>query len=380
MQNFDFHNPTRVVFGEGTISRLADLVPADARILLTYGGGSIKRNGVHDQVMAALQDHDVLEFGGIESNPSFETCMGAVHLCRRENVAFLLAVGGGSVIDGTKFIAAAAHHPGDDPWNILASGGACIETMLPLGTVLTLPATGSEANAGAVISRRSTDEKRVFGSPMAFPRFSILDPTVTFSLPRNQVRNGVVDAFIHVCEQYVTGDTGAQLQDHLAEGVLKTLVECGPVTLAEPRNYAARAEVMWSATLALNTLLRQGVTQDWATHMIGHELTAFYGLAHAETLAVILPGVWHADLERKRTKLAQMGRRVFDVDGAEAAIEATETFFHGLEMPTRLSDHGVDAAEAAARVAARFEERGTVLGEGRDLTPARVRSIIESRA
>jgi len=380
MRNFNYQNPTRIVFGRGTIAKITDLVPADARILITYGGGSIMQNGVHDQVMEALKGRDVLEFGGIEPNPTFETCMGAANLCRREKVDYLLAVGGGSVIDGTKFIAAAAKHEGGDPWEIMSTGGACIQSMLPLATVLTLPATGSEANSGAVISRKSTEEKCVFGSPGAYPRFSILDPTTTFSLPTNQVRNGVVDAFVHVVEQYATSDNGAMLQGRLAEGVLQTLVECGPTTLAEPENYDARAEFMWSATMALNGLLGQGVVSDWATHMIGHELTAFYGLAHAETLAVILPGVWRANLEAKRTKLEQMGSRVFGVQGAEAAIEATESFFHGLGMPTRLSDHGVDAGEAAARIVERFEARGTVLGEGKDLTPERVGEVVKSRA
>lgn len=380
MQNFDFQNPTRIIFGRRSIAKLARVVPADAKVLMIYGGGSIKSNGVYDQVMKALAGRDVQEFGGIEPNPTYETCMGAVHLCRREKIDYLLAVGGGSVIDGTKFIAAAAGYAGDDPWDILRTMGAKVESALPFSTVLTLPATGSEANSGSVISKKSTEEKLVFGSPLVFPQVSILDPSTTFSLPLKQVRNGLVDAFVHVCEQYVTTDTGADLQSRLAEGVLHALVDNAAVCLAETDNYDARAEYMWSATMALNGLLGKGVTSDWATHMIGHELTAFYGLDHAETLAVILPGVWRAQIDAKRTKLEQMGERIFGVKGAEAAIAAVEGFFNGIDMPTRLADHQVDAQEAAARISERFEERGTVLGEGRDITPARVKEIVESRA
>jgi len=379
MQNFDFKNPTRIIFGRGGIARLSDVIPADARILMIYGGGSIKKNGVHDQVMAALEGREVQEFGGIEPNPTYETCMGAVHLCRREGLDYLLAVGGGSVIDATKFIAAAVGFTGDDPWDILRTFGANVESALPFSTVLTLPATGSEANSGSVISKKSSEEKLIFGSPLVFPQVSVLDPATTFSLPTKQVRNGLVDAFAHVCEQYVTSDNGADLQSRLAEGVLHALVTNAPACLAESDNYDARAEFMWSATMALNGLLGKGVTSDWSTHMIGHELTAFYGLDHAETLAVVLPGVWKAQLESKRTKLEQMGERVFGVKGAEAAIAAVEGFFNGLDMPTRLGDHQVDATEAADRIAERFETRGTVLGEEKDLTPARVREIVQSR-
>ncbi len=380
MRNFDFHNPTRLVFGRGALAKLERLTPRDGTVLLLYGGGSILRNGVHDQIAAALARHTVVEFGGIAPNPSLDVCLRAVEVCRQRDVGFILAAGGGSVIDAAKFIAAAARYEGDDPWRICTSGGRAIKAMLPLGAVLTLPATGSESNRGAVISNHATREKLAFGSPLAFPRFAVLDPTVTYSLPRKQVRNGIVDAFVHVCEQYATGYDAAPLQDRLAEGILQTLVARGPATLAEPDDYAARADLVWSATLALNSLIGMGVPHDWATHMIGHELTAFYGLDHAETLAVVLPGVWRDQLERKRGKLAQLGRRVLGVQGAEATIAAVEGFFRSLDMPTRLSEHGVDAGEAATRIADRFAERGTELGEAQDITPARVAAILRGRA
>jgi len=379
MQNFHYYNPTRVVFGQGAIAKLSELTPRDGKVLLLYGGGSILRNGVHAQVTAALNDHDLREFGGVEPNPSLAICLRATAVCRAENVAFILAVGGGSVIDAAKFIAAAACFEGDDPWRICTSGGRAIKAMLPLGVVLTLPATGSESNSGAVISHTEKQEKRAFGSPLAFPRFAILDPTVTVSLPAKQVRNGIVDAFVHVCEQYVTSYTAAPLPDRLAEAILQTLVERGPVTLAAPGDYAARADLMWSATLALNSLIGMGVPHDWATHMIGHELTALYGLDHAETLAVVLPGVWRDQLERKQAKLAQLGRRVFDVDGADAAIAAVEAFFHALAMPTRLGHYGIDAGEAATRIAERFTARKTMLGEHRDIAQDAVRAILAAR-
>lgn len=380
MRDFDFHNPTRVVFGQGALVKLGKLTPRDGAVLLLYGGGSILRNGVHARVTEALAQHRVVEFGGIKPNPDLDTCLRAADVCRTQGITFLLPVGGGSVIDAAKFIAAAACYAGDDPWRICTSGGRAIKAMLPIGAVLTLPATGSESNRGAVISNHATREKLAFASPLAFPRFAVLDPSVTFSLPGKQVRNGIVDAFVHVCEQYATGYTEAPLQDRLAEGILQTLVERGPTTLALPDDYAARADLVWSATLALNSLIGMGAAQDWATHMIGHELTAFYGLDHAETLAVVLPGVWLDQIERKRLKLAQLGRRVFGVQGAEAAIEAVERFFHSLDMPTRLSDHGIDGAEAAEFIAARFAARGTELGEARDITPQRAGAIVLNRS
>ncbi len=380
MQNFVFKNPTEILFGRGTIAQLKTRVPENVPVMFVYGGGSIKRNGVHDQVKAALDKHCLFEFGGIEANPVYETCLKAVETVRSQNIQFILAVGGGSVLDAAKFIAAATRYEGPDPWEILRSHGAVIKAALPVGAVLTLPATGSESNGNAVISRRATQEKLALSSACVFPVFSVLDPETTFSLPQKQVRNGVVDAFIHVMEQYMTFPAAAPLQDRFAESILQTLIESGPVTVAEPANYDARAAFMWSATMALNTLIGCGVPQDWSTHMIGHELTAFYGLDHAETLAVVLPGVWKHRLASKRTKLEQYGRRVWNVRTATGAISRTETFFHSLGMPTRLRDYKMDAGEAAEKVRARLADRQTTLGENGDLGPDAVAEILRSRA
>ena len=380
MQNFEFSNPVHVLFGKGRIADIGTLIPQDAPILITYGGGSIKRNGVFAQVTAALAGRRVLEFGGIEPNPRYETLMKAVEVVRAERVGFLLAVGGGSVLDGTKFIAAAAPFEGD-PWTIVSSG-ARVKSAVPLGSILTLPATGSEMNPFAVISRAETQEKFAFSSSLVYPRFSVLDPETTFSLPPHQVANGIVDAFVHVMEQYLTFPADAPLQDRMAEAILLTLIEEGPKTLADPADYNARANLMWSATMALNGLIAVGVPQDWATHMIGHEVTALSGLDHAQTLAIVLPNLLHVRRETKREKLLQYAARVWgvtsgtDEERIAAAIEKTRTFFHRLGLPTRLSDYGV-ARDVVAAIPARFEKRGTVLGERKDITPPVVSKILE---
>lgn len=380
MHNFIFKNPTEILFGRGMIAELGGRVPPHTPVLLLYGGGSIKRNGVYDQVKTALKNHRVIEFGGIEVNPLYETCLKAVEQVRSNQAGFILAVGGGSVLDAAKFIAAAARFDGADPWDLLRTHGQNIQAALPLGAVLTLPATGSESNGNAVISRQATHEKLALASGLVFPAFSVLDPETTFSLPQKQVRNGIVDAYVHVIEQYLTYPAAAPLQDRFAEGILQTLIEVGPVTLAEPQNYDARAAFMWSATLALNTLIGCGVPQDWSTHMIGHELTAFYGLDHAESLAVVMPGVWVHQIERKRAKLAQLGERVWGVSQAEETIARTDAFFASLAMPTRLKDYGISAADAAAKVEARFAARGQRLGERGDLMPADAAAILRLRA
>jgi len=379
MENFVFNNPTEILFGRGTIADLASRVPADHPVLLLYGQGSIKKNGVYDQVVAALKGHTWSEFGGIEANPDHDTCLCAVEQIRREGLRYILAVGGGSVLDAAKFIAAAACYTGDDPWQLVLSGGAEIKDALPVGTVLTLPATGSESNGNSVISRRATGEKRAFGSRHTYPRFSVLDPETTFSLPRKQVRNGIVDATVHVMEQYMTGYTGAPLQDRFSESILQTLVEVGSRTLEAPEDYDARASFMWSATLALNMLIGCGVPQDWSTHMIGHELTALYGLDHAETLAIVMPGVWEFGFAHKQGKLAQYARRVWGEDAAQAAVPCTEKFFHSLGMPTRFGDYGLDAGEAAQAVRERFEARDAVFGENGDIDGAAAAEILAAR-
>ncbi|MGL4600377.1 MAG: iron-containing alcohol dehydrogenase, partial [Plesiomonas sp.] len=304
MQNFTLHTPTKVLFGKGQIAHLRNVIPADARVLITYGGGSAKRSGVLDQVHAALSGMHVLEFGGIEPNPSYETLMQAVEFVRNEKITFLLAVGGGSVIDGTKFIAAAADYVGE-PWHIMHTVGSDIKQAIPMGSVLTLPATGSEMNMGAVITRRSTGDKQHFFSPLVMPKFAVLDPEITYTLPERQIANGVVDAFVHTVEQYLTYPVDAKVQDRFAEGLLQTLVEEGPRALVEPQNYAVRANIMWSATMALNGLIGAGVPQDWATHMLGHELTAMHGIDHAQTLAVILPVLLQEKRIAKHAKLLQ---------------------------------------------------------------------------
>ncbi|AJK14874.1 NADH-dependent alcohol dehydrogenase [Yersinia pseudotuberculosis] len=383
MQNFTLHTPTKVLFGTGQIAQLTQEIPADARILITYGGGSIKQNGVLDQVHQALKGFDFLEFGGIEPNPTYETLMKAVELCRTEGINFLLAVGGGSVLDGTKFIAAAVNYP-QDPWHILETTGRDITEALPMGSVLTLPATGSEANNGAVISRRSTGDKQHFFSPHVQPLFAVLDPVVTYTLPPRQVANGVVDAFVHTIEQYLTYPVDAKVQDRFAEGLLLTLIEEGPKALKDPENYNVRANIMWSATMALNGLIGAGVPQDWATHMLGHELTARHGLDHAQTLAVVLPALLAAKKQQKRAKLLQYAERVWGLrEGSEdqridAAIEATRHFFESLGVATRLSAYKLDGSSIPDLIK-KLEEHGmTKLGEHSDITLADSKRIYEA--
>ncbi|MCA6591991.1 MAG: iron-containing alcohol dehydrogenase [Pseudanabaena sp. M38BS1SP1A06MG] len=380
MENFAFYNPVKILFGKGQIANIALEIPVDAKILVTYGGGSIKTNGVYDQVKTALTGRTFLEFGGIEANPHLETLLKAVELIRAEGVNFLLAVGGGSVVDGTKFIAAAVPFDGD-PWDILAKH-APIKTAIPFGAVLTLPATGSEMNTNSVVTKWETQEKLFFSSPLVFPKFSVLDPETTFSLPPRQVSNGIVDAFTHVMEQYLTYPVNAPLQDRMAESILQTLIEEGPKTLVDLRDYEARANVMWCATMALNGLIGVGVPQDWATHMIGHELTALHGLDHAQTLAIVLPHMLTIKRDRKWGKLLQYAERVWGlVDGEEdvrinRAIQKTRDFFESVGVHTKLSDYGV-GLDVIPLITDRFEKRGFVaLGEHQDVTPKVVEQVL----
>ncbi len=383
MRNFEYYNPTRLVFGKGTIAQLSDLVPTDSKILLLYGGGSIKANGVYEQVLAALQEFTVVEFGGIEPNPQFDTCMRAAEKVQHEGCDFLLAVGGGSVLDACKFIAAASEYEGEDAWDILKKR-APVDAAIPLGAVLTLPATGSEMNAGSVISRESTSEKLFFGSDLVRPKFSILDPETTYSLPPVQTANGIIDAFVHVTEQYATYPAPNPLQDRQAEAILKTLVEEGPKALEEPRNYEARANIMWCATNALNGWLSLGVPTDWAAHVIGHELTALYGVDHGTSLAIVEPGVWEHQRERKKEKLLQYGERVWDItEGSERerigkAISKTDLFFRSLGIGTKLGDHNIPG-EACEQVAKRLANRDMKIGEHADLGEKEVTEILRLR-
>ena len=383
MLNFDYANPTRIVFGEGSIARLDELVPADARVLVLYGGGSAERNGTLAEVTAALGARTVHRFGGIEPNPTYETLMNAVEQVRRDDIDFLLAVGGGSVIDGTKFVAAAVGYEGE-PWDIMETHGEHVDRALPIGCVLTLPATGSEMNCFSVVTRKSIQAKFGFSSPHVFPRFSVLDPVKTYTLPPRQIANGAVDAFVHVMEQYMTYPANAPVQDRYAEGLLQTLIEVGPQALATPHEYAVRANLMWAATQALNGLIGAGVPQDWATHMIGHELTALHGLDHAQTLAVVLPSLLQDRRAPKRAKLLQYAARVWNIkDGSEdaridAAIARTREFFESLGVKTRLSDYGI-GADAIDRIVAQLEAHGmNALGEHGDIDLATSRRILEA--
>ena len=381
MLNFEFYNPTKIVFGANTIAKLADLVPLDARVLILYGGESAKKNGTLDEVKAALGARNLQEFAGIEANPTYETLMRAVEQIRSEKLDYLLAVGGGSVIDGTKFVAAAVNYSGD-PWEILQTYGQKIESALPFATVLTLPATGSEMNSGSVITRRESQTKLAFMSRHVFPQFSILDPAKTYTLPTRQIENGVVDAFVHIIEQYLTYPVGGMAQDRFAEGLLQTLIEIGPLAIATPLDADVRANLMWVATLALNGLIGAGVPQDWATHMIGHELTAAYDIDHARTLAIVLPALLNVQRKQKHDKLLQYGLRVWgivsgtDEERITATIEATRDFFERMGVPTRLSayDLGVVDVEKLIR---QLEIHGMKkLGEHADISPEVSRRIL----
>lgn len=366
MNNFEFCNPVKVVFGKGTIARLSALIPEGSKVLMVYGGGSIKKNGIYGQVTDALKGFEVIEFPGIEANPHYETCMQAVGLVRSEQMDFLLAVGGGSVIDATKFIAAAACFEGE-PWDILSKGGV-VKRALPLGTVLTLAATGSEMNERAVISRVETHEKLNFMAQAVFPQFSILDPEVTYSLPERQVANGVVDSFIHVVEQYLTYPVNAKVQDGFSESLMKVIYEEGMKVLQQPKDYDIRANLMWAATNALNVWIGQGVPQDWSSHRMGYALTAQFGLDHAQTLSILLPGVMEYMRKEKQEKICRMGEVVFGITGGTAdesvqkTIEACETFFRTMGLSTRLGECGIKESDLDALVEP-MKQRSWKLGE-----------------
>ncbi|WP_321375225.1 iron-containing alcohol dehydrogenase [uncultured Draconibacterium sp.] len=383
MYNFEYKNPVKILFGKESISKLAGEIPQNATILMTYGGGSIKRTGVYDQVMAALKGCNITEFGGIEANPHYETCMKAVQVVKEKKADFLLAVGGGSVLDATKFIAAAALFENGDPWDILAAG-AQVEQALPLGAVLTLPATGSEMNGNSVITRAERQEKKAFGSPLVMPQFSVLDPECVFTLPDRQVANGVVDAFVHVMEQYLTYNVNSPLQDRLAESILTTLVEEGPKVLAERKNYDAAANFMWCATMALNGMIAVGVPQDWSTHIIGHELTAFHGIDHGRTLAIVLPGVMHIKRENKKDKILQYGERIWDIkDGdaderVDAIIARTVEFFESLGVPCTLPEYDVPET-TIDKIVERFKQSEAKFGEKQDMDYLEIEQILRNR-
>ncbi len=383
MTNFEFYNPVKILFGKGQIASISNQIPKGNKVLMLYGGGSIKSNGIYTQVLNSLSEFEVFEFGGIQANPEYETLIKALKIIKEEKIDFLLAVGGGSVIDGTKFLSSAALYSGEDPWQILEQG---IPTLIgmPFGTVLTIPATGSEMNSGAVVTKAETKQKRVMGGSGLFPKFSVLDPSVVASLPERQLQNGVIDAYVHVMEQYLTYPSSGYLQDRFAEGILQTLIEIGPQIVKTPSNYELASSFMWSCTMALNGLLQKGVPTDWATHMIGHELTALYGIDHARTLAIIGPVLYQHQFENKKAKLAQYGKRVWKLTGenetlvAEKAIEKTIEFYHKMGMKTRLSENAVDYGNTGDIVFDRFTERGwNELGENKSIGPEEAREIVE---
>ncbi|MCE9687977.1 iron-containing alcohol dehydrogenase [Shewanella sp. AS16] len=381
MFNFDYYNPTRISFGAGKIQDLDKLVPQDAKVLVLLGGSSARKTGTLDEVKRALGQRESLEFSGIEPNPSYETLMQAVALVKAQQIDFLLAVGGGSVIDGTKFVAAAAMFDGE-PWDILLNWGANVTQAMPFGSVLTLPATGSEMNNASVVTRKALKAKLPFRNDLVYPQFSILDPTKTFTLPERQVANGVVDAFVHITEQYLTYPVNAAVQDRFAEGLLQTLIELGPQVLSNPGDYDIRANLMWVATTALNGTLGTGVPHDWATHMIGHELTALYDIDHARTLALVLPALLTVTKARKREKLLQYASRVWHItDGSDddkiaTAIDNTRNFFEAMGIATHLSAYNL-GAEAVDAVIAQLQAHGMVaLGEHQDVDLAMSRDIL----
>lgn len=382
MNQFNFYNPTKIIFGRDRFNELDQLVPQDAKILVLYGGGSVKKFGTLDRVLAALPNREILEFGGIEANPRYETLMKAVDVVRTEKIDFLLAVGGGSVIDGTKFIALASYYEGDG-LDLLRDRSitANLKQALPLAAVLTLAATGSEMNRGGVVS--SPIGKLGFGNDLVFPKFSLVDPSLTFTLPETQVANGVVDTFVHVMEQYMTYPAEGRFQDRTSEGILQTLIEIGRATIDNPTDYDLRANLVWCATMGLNGLIGAGVPQDWATHRIGHELTALFGIDHAKTLAIIMPSLWNIMRDTKREKLLQYGERVLNIttgseeDHIDQIIETTRQFFESLGIKTRLSDYGIGADQIDSILAALELHNMTALGERGEITLEISRKILE---
>jgi len=383
MNNFDLQNPTKILFGKNQIENLSKEIPENAKILMLYGGGSIKKNGIYEQVKTALSNFEVVEFAGIPANPEYSILMDALKVIKEENITFLLAVGGGSVIDGTKFLSAAALYNGKDPWEILTNNIPTHKGM-PFGTVLTLPATGSEMNSGSVITRKETKEKLAMGGPGLFPVFSILDPQVVSSIPQHQIANGLADAFTHVLEQYMTYPVDAKIQDRFAESILQTLIEVAPAILKNPSDYDAASNFMWSCTMALNGLIQKGVPSDWAIHMMGHELTALFGIDHACTLAIITESHYTYNLESKKDKLAQYAERVWNVtegtleEKALTGIKKTTEFFQSLGIKTTLSEYTEDFKGTAQIISKRFTDRGWKgLGEHGKVTPRDVEKIIE---
>ena len=385
MKNFEYYNPVRIIFGKGTIAKIRQHIPEGVPVLFVYGGGSIKNNGVYDQVTAALEGMEYYEYPGVQPNPVYEQLMPALDIIREHQIGFILAVGGGSVIDGAKFIAAAACYHEGDPWNML-SKRAPVKDALPLGTVLTLPATGSEMNGGSVITRASVNHKLAFGSALLMPKFSVMDPEVTYSLPKNQIANGIIDTYVHVMEQYLTYPSRAEIQDRFAESILQILKHSGGKLYSDTvPEYSDRANLMWAATNALNTAISMGVTADWSTHTIGHELTALYGFDHAVSLAIVLPGVMIHTMDKRKEKMLQYADRIWGITSSDyraaisESVRYTEQFFHCLGVKTHLSDYGI-GEEVIGKVVKQLESHGVKwLGGAGDLTVEDVPAILTLR-
>ncbi len=384
MYNFNFHNPTRIYFGNDRLHELAKAIPSGNKLLILYGGGSVVKFGTLDKVKNSLKAFEFFEFGGIEANPRYDTLMKAVEIVKKEKITFLLAVGGGSVIDGTKFVALASKCTTEESLKLLYGGYAAmpIPQTVPIGTVLTLPATGSEMNAGAVISHG--ESKYIVSTPLNFPVFSFLDPSLTFTLPATQIANGIVDAFVHVIEQYATFPVNAMFQDSSAEGILRNLIAIGRKTIDQPTDYDLRANLVWNATMALNGLIGAGVPQDWSTHMIGHELTAHFGIDHAKSLAIVLPSMWELKKVQKKAKLIQYAERVWDIQEkdedkkVDLAIQKTRDFFESLGISTRLSTYGVERKDLDKLISGLKAKGMIALSENRDITPEFSLRILEN--
>lgn len=398
MNNFQYYNPVRIVFGEGQIKELSELVPQDARVLITYGGGSAERTGTLDEVRTALKangQRDIFEFGGIEPNPEFNTLLKAADMVNEHNIDFILAVGGGSVIDGSKFVALVSSLKEDDgtvsrekAWDALIGYTKKLDSAVDLGAVLTIPATGSEMNSGGVVNHSDRQAKLPFGNPLAYPRFSILDPTKTLTLPERQVMNGIADAFVHVMEQYLTYPVNAKVQDAFAESLLKILIEEGQAVKADAENLDTRKNIMWTATMALNGLIGVGVPQDWTTHMIGHELTSLHGIDHARTLTILLPSVLRELKDSKKEKLLQYARNVWAIDSntdtkqdddsiIETAIVYTEDFFRSLGLPVNFADAALDESAIDPIIQQLDAHNMVQLGEHKDNDLTVSRRILE---
>lgn len=351
MENFTYYNPVQLIFGKGQMEQLSMLIPNyGKKVLLVYGGGSIKRNGVYEKVQEQLNKigAEVHELSGVEPNPKLSTVKQGVEICKQHGIEFLLAVGGGSVIDCTKLIAAASKYDGD-PWDFVIKK-ATPEAALPLGTVLTLAATGSEMNAGSVITNWDTHEKYGWGSPLVFPKFSILDPTNTFTVPKNQTVYGMVDMMSHVFEQYFSHTTNSPLQDRMCESVLKTVIETAPKLLNDLENYEYRETILYNGTIALNGTLSMGVIGDWATHNIEHAVSAVYDIPHGGGLAILQPNWMKYVLSEGTAKFKQMAVRVFNVSDEgktdeEVALEGIEKlreFWTSIGAPSSLADYNID--------------------------------------